>query len=138
LSTHLKEREEQIQRTLDLLILEAAKGTPIIVEGRKDVESLIQIGVEGQIISAKTGGKSRLDLICDVEESGAKEVILMFDFDRRGREWTGIVKRQLESVRIKADLSFWVELRRFAGKEVKDIEGLSAYMQTLKRKLGET
>ena len=138
MSTHLKEREEQIQRTLDLLILEAAKGTPIIVEGRKDVESLIQIGVEGQIISAKTGGKSRLDLICDVEESGAKEVILMFDFDRRGREWTGIVKRQLESVRIKADLSFWVELRRFAGKEVKDIEGLSAYMQTLKRKLGET
>jgi 5S rRNA maturation endonuclease (ribonuclease M5) len=137
LSRHLREREEQIQRTLDLLIQEAAKGTPIIVEGKKDVESLTQIGVQGQIISAKTGGKSRLDLICSVEESGAKEVILLFDFDRRGREWTGIVRRQLESVRIKADLSFWVELRRFTGKEVKDIEGLFAYMQTLKKKLGE-
>ena len=137
MSRHLKEREEQIQRTLDLLIQEAAKGTPIIVEGKKDVESLTQIGVQGQIISAKTGGKSRLDLICSVEESGAKEVILLFDFDRRGREWTGIVKRQLESVRIKADLSFWAELRRFAGKEVKDVEGLFAYMQTLKKKLGE-
>jgi 5S rRNA maturation endonuclease (ribonuclease M5) len=138
LSRHLKEREEQIQRTLDLLIQEAAKGTPIVVEGKKDVESLTLIGVQGQIISAKTGGKSRLDLICSVEESGAKEVILLFDFDRRGREWTGIVKHQLESVRIKADLSFWVELRRFTGKEVKDIEGLFAYMQTLKKKLGET
>lgn len=137
MSRHLREREEQIQRTLDLLIQEAAKGTPIIVEGKKDVESLTQIGVQGRIIPAKTGGKSRLDLVCNIEESGVKEVVLLFDFDRRGREWTGIVKRQLESARIKADLSFWAELRRFAGREVKDIEGLFAYMQTLKKKLGE-
>jgi hypothetical protein len=43
----------------------------------------------------------------------------------------------LETARIKPDLTFWRELRRFTGKEVKDVEGLATYMQTLKKKLGE-
>ena len=137
MSTHLKEREERIQLILERLKQESSKGTTIIVEGKKDVESLRQLGVDGPIISAKTGGKSRTDLICDVEESGVREVILLFDFDRRGKEWTGTVKRRLESARIKADLTFWKELLRFAGRELKDVEGLTAYMQTLKEKLGE-
>ena len=137
MSAHLKEREERIQRVLERLTQESAKGIPIIVEGKKDIESLRQLDIQGQIISAKTGGKSRLDLICDVEESGAREVILLFDFDRRGKEWTKTVRQRLESARIKADLAFWAELLGLAGKEVKDIEGLAAYLETLKKKLGE-
>jgi len=137
LSAHLKEREERIRRVLERLTQESAKGIPIIVEGKKDIESLRQLDIQGQIISAKTGGKSRLDLICDVEESGAREVILLFDFDRRGKEWTKTVRQRLESARIKADLTFWAELLGLAGKEVKDIEGLAAYLETLKKKLGE-
>ena len=78
-----------------------------------------------------------MDLICDVEESGAREVILLFDFDRRGKEWTKTVRQRLEIARIKADLTFWSELLGLAGKEVKDIEGLAAYLETLKKKLGE-
>ncbi len=137
MSAHLKAREERIQHVLECLMQESVKGTPIIVEGKKDVESLRQLGVEGEIICAKTGGKSRLDLICNVEESGAREVILLFDFDRRGKEWTETVRQQLETARIKPDLTFWRELIRFTGKEVKDVEGLATYMQTLKKKLGE-
>jgi len=133
----LREREERIQLILERLKQESSEGTAIIVEGKKDVESLRQLGIEGPIISAKTGGKSRTDLICDVEESGVSEVILLFDFDRRGREWTGTVKRRLESAGVKADLTFWKELLRFAGRELKDVEGLTAYMQTLEDKLGE-
>lgn len=78
-----------------------------------------------------------MDLICDVEESGAREVILLFDFDRRGKEWTKTVRQRLEIARIKVDLTFWAELLGLAGKEVKDIEGLAAYLETLKKKLGE-
>ena len=137
MSAHLKEREERIQRVLERLTQESAKGIPIIVEGKKDVESLRQLEIQGQIISAKTGGKSRLDLICDVEGSGAKEVILLFDFDRRGKEWTKTVRQRLESTRIKTDLTYWAELLGLAGKEVRDIEGLAAYLETLKKKLGE-
>jgi 5S rRNA maturation endonuclease (ribonuclease M5) len=137
LSTHLREREERIQLILERLKQESSEGTAIIVEGKKDVESLRELGIEGPIISAKTGGKSRTDLVSDIEESGVVEVILLFDFDRRGKEWTGTVKRRLESIRVKADLTFWKELLRFAGRELKDVEGLTAYIQTLKEKLGE-
>jgi 5S rRNA maturation endonuclease (ribonuclease M5) len=137
LSAHLREREERIQLILERLKQESSEGTAIIVEGKKDVESLRELGIEGPIISAKTGGKSRTDLISDIEESGVREVILLFDFDRRGKEWTGTMKRRLESIRVKADLTFWKELLRFAGRELKDVEGLTAYIQTLKEKLGE-
>jgi 5S rRNA maturation endonuclease (ribonuclease M5) len=138
LSTHLRERQEKIQQTLERLVEESAKGTPIIVEGKKDVETLRALGVQGQIVTAKTGGKSRLDLISEIEKTGSPEIILLLDFDRRGREWTAILRQNLEKAGIKANVTFRKELLRFAGRELKDIEGLAAYLQTLSRKLNET
>jgi len=117
---------------------ESAKGTPIIVEGKNDTETLRALCVEGKIISAKTGGKSRLDVISEIEKTGTREVILLLDFDKRGREWTNMLKQLLEKAKIKTNLAFWNRLLRLAGRELKDIEGLAAYMQTLKRKIGET
>ena len=137
MSSRLKEREERIQQVLACLIEESSKGIFIIVEGKNDVETLRQLGVQGQIVSAKTGGKTQLDVICEVEESGAKEVILLLDFDRRGREWTKVLKQRFEKARIKPNITFWNDLIRFAGKEVKDVEGLASYIQTLKKKAGE-
>ncbi len=137
MSTRLREREEKIEHILELLIGESEKGTPIIVEGKNDVESLRELRVQGRIISAKTGGKSLLDVMSEIEKTGAREVILLLDFDKRGREGTDALKKQLETARIKTDLTFWNGLLRVAGRELKDIEGLAAYIQTLKKKIGE-
>jgi 2,5-diamino-6-(ribosylamino)-4(3H)-pyrimidinone 5'-phosphate reductase len=117
---------------------ESARGTPIIVEGKKDLETLRILGVQGQIVTAKTGGKTRLDLLSEIERIGRPEVILLMDFDRRGKEWTAILRQNLEKAGIGANVTFRKELLRFAGRELKDIEGLAAYMQTLSRKLNET
>jgi 5S rRNA maturation endonuclease (ribonuclease M5) len=136
LPTHLKEKEERIQHVLECLIAESDQGTPIIVEGKKDIESLRALGIEGKIISAKSGGKSRLDIISEMEKTST-QVVLLLDFDRRGREWTGILKYHMEKARIKPNLTFWNGLKRLVGRELKDIEGLAAYMQTLKKKIGE-
>jgi 5S rRNA maturation endonuclease (ribonuclease M5) len=138
LSTSLREREEKIEQILESLAQESARGTPIIVEGKKDKETLRALGIAGEIVTAKTGGKSRLDLISEIEKSGSREVILLLDFDKRGREWTAILRQNLEKARIKTDATFRRDLLRFAGRELKDIEGLVAYLQTLRRKLGET
>ena len=137
MSTRLRDRKDQIEQILESLKEESAKGTPIIVEGKNDTETLRTLCVEGKIISAKTGGKSRLDVISEIEKTGAREVILLLDFDKRGREWTDVLKKHLEKAKIKTDLTFWNGLLRFAGRELKDIEGLAAYMQTLKKKIGE-
>ncbi|MDH5483195.1 MAG: toprim domain-containing protein [Candidatus Bathyarchaeota archaeon] len=135
MSTHLKEKEEKILQVLEFLAKETAKGTPIIVEGKKDVETLRDLAVEGKIITAKTGGKSLLDVISEIEKTNASEVILLFDFDRRGKEWTKRLKQQLERARIKANVRFWLELLSLVGREVKDVEGLTTYMETLKSKI---
>ena len=135
LSTHLQEKEEKILRVLECLAEESAKGTPIIVEGKNDIEALRALGVEGKIISAKTGGKSILDVISEVEKCTAKEVIMLLDFDRRGKEWTKRLKQNLENAKTKINLTFWSRLLKLVGTEVKDVEGLDTYMETLKRKI---
>lgn len=135
MSTRLKEKEEKILQVLECLAEESAKGTPIIVEGKNDVEALRNLAVEGKIISAKTGGKSILDVVFEVEKTSANEVILLFDFDRRGKEWTKRIKQQLERARVKPNIRFWRELLTLVGREVKDVEGLTTYMETLKSKI---
>ena len=135
MSAHLKEKEEKILQVLECVAEESAKGTPIIVEGKNDVEALRNLAVKGKIISAKTGGKSLLDVISEVEKTSASEVILLFDFDRRGKEWTKRIRQQLERARIKPNTRFWRELLTLVGREVKDVEGLTTYMETLKSKI---
>ena len=138
MSTRLKDKEERILHVLECLAEKSSAGTPIIVEGKKDIETLRVLGVEGKIISAKTGGKTLLDVISEMENISAREVILLFDFDRRGKEWTKRIKQQLERARIKPNITFWCELLSIVGRDVKDVEGLTAYMETLKSKISNS
>jgi 5S rRNA maturation endonuclease (ribonuclease M5) len=137
MSGSLERRLEEIQCLLDNLISEAANGTPIIVEGPRDKVSLERLEVKGDVISAKTSGKTFLDVLNEIETCGKNEVILLFDFDKRGREMTSRLTRSLETRRIKANLVFWKKLSSLVGRDVKDIEGLATYVQTLNRKIGK-
>jgi 5S rRNA maturation endonuclease (ribonuclease M5) len=134
LSTHLREKEEKILQILECLAEESARGIPIIVEGKKDIETLQTLNVEGTIIAAKTGGKTVLDTVSEIEKTRKKEAILLLDFDRRGRQLTKRLMQHLEKTEIKVNLTFWLNLLAIVGKEVKDIEGLASYMETLKSK----
>jgi 2,5-diamino-6-(ribosylamino)-4(3H)-pyrimidinone 5'-phosphate reductase len=134
LSTRLEKKLENLTQTLDHLVQESARGTAIVVEGKKDLEALRELGVQGKILSAKTGGRSFLDLLSEIEEAEPREVILLFDFDRRGRECTKRLKMHLEKARIKANVTFWCEFYKLLGKDVKDIESITTYMETLKSK----
>jgi 5S rRNA maturation endonuclease (ribonuclease M5) len=136
LSTHLKEKEEKILQILEALVEKSAKGTPIVVEGKKDVEALRAFGVEGTIVTAKTGGKSFLDVISEIEQTGAAEVVLLLDFDRRGREGTKLLKQNLERAKIKPNVKFWRELSALLEKEIQCVESLTAYMKNLHAKIG--
>jgi 5S rRNA maturation endonuclease (ribonuclease M5) len=132
LSTRLKEKEEKIQQLLQHLTEEASRGIQIVVEGKKDIEALKALEVEGSMVSAKTGGKSLFDTVSEVEKTKAQEVILLLDYDRRGKEWTQRLKHQFEKAGITPNLTFWTRLFAIVGREVKDIEGLATYMETLK------
>jgi 5S rRNA maturation endonuclease (ribonuclease M5) len=135
LSTRLKEKEEKVLQILDALVEESARGTPIVVEGKKDVETLRAFGVEGTVVTAKTGGKSFLDVISEIEQTGAAEVVLFLDFDRRGKEGTKLLKQNLERAKIKPNVKFWHKLSALLGKEIQCVESLTAYMETLKSRI---
>ena len=110
MSTRLEEKEKKILRTLERLAHESVKGIPIIVEGRNDVETLRALNIEGKIMEAKAGGKSILTFLSEVEMFGVREFILLLDFDRRGKELTKHLMRQLEQKRIKSNIFFWKRL----------------------------
>ena len=135
MSTHLKEKQEKILQILNALAEESGKGTPIIVEGKKDAEALRSFGVEGNVITAKTGGKSFLDVVSEIEQTEAAEAVLLLDFDRRGKQGTQRLKQSLEHAKIKPNMTFWRGLSALLGKEVQCIESLIAYMETLQDKI---
>jgi 5S rRNA maturation endonuclease (ribonuclease M5) len=136
LSTHLKEKLEKIEQLLTQLAEESAKGKLIVVEGKKDAEALRTLGVNGAVVTVKTGGKSFLEATVEIEESGATEVILFLDFDRRGREGSKRLQTGLERDKIKVNTQFWRELHSLVGKEVSCIESLPSYLDTTQQKIG--
>ncbi len=136
MSTKLKERQEKIEQTIAKLTEESEKGTPVVVEGRNDAETLRVLGLEGPVIMVKTGGKNFLDVVAEIEESGARKVVLLLDFDRRGKEGTRRLVLDLERLRIKANLRFWRELHGLVGRDIQCIESLPSYLETLKNKAG--
>jgi len=134
LSAALRRKAERLSELLEKLVAESAKGVPIVVEGQKDIGALRQMNVEGKIVSSKTSGKSFLDILAEIENLKVHEVILLLDFDRRGVEWTHRLKQHLEKTRIKPNLTFWNGLYGLVGRDLKDIEGLPAYLETLENK----
>jgi len=134
LSTKTEKRLEKIHKLLERLEKQCAKGTPIVVEGKNDVQALYRLGITGDIILAKSSGKSFLDVLSEIERRERREVILLFDFDRRGKEWTRRLARCLEGVKITPNLLFWRMLLGLVGRYVKDIEGLATYLETLKNR----
>jgi 5S rRNA maturation endonuclease (ribonuclease M5) len=135
LSTRLKEKAEQIQQILEQLAEESNSGKPVIVEGRKDEQALKSLGVTGKMVFAKKGLKTIIDVISEIEDKCPREVILMLDFDREGRELTEKLRNHMEKAGIKANIHYWIKLSSLTGREVKDVEGLATYMKTLKTRL---
>ncbi len=134
MSTRLKEKQEKIRCILTELAAESAQGIPIAVEGKKDVAALRGFGVAGAVLTVKTGGKSFMQALHEIEQTGALEVILLLDFDRRGKQGTNQLKVNLERAKIKPNLSFWLAFSALVGREVQCIESLTSYMQTLEQK----
>lgn len=136
MSTRLKEKEEKILQVLEALAEESAKGTPIVVEGKKDVAALRALRVKGTVLTVKTGGKTFLDAVTEIEKMGVATVILFLDFDRRGKQGTKRLKQSLERAKIKPNLKFWRKLSALVGKEIQCIESLTTYLVTLRLKIG--
>ncbi len=88
------------------------------------------------MVTVKTGSKSFLDVVSELEQMKAAEVVLFLDFDRRGKEGTKRLKQCLERARIKPNIKFWAALSSLLGRDIQCVEGLTAYLATLRTKIG--
>jgi 5S rRNA maturation endonuclease (ribonuclease M5) len=135
LSTHLKERLEKIEQIMAKLAEASEKGKPIVVEGKKDAQTLRELGVNGAIVTVKTGGKSFLEAATEIESLHPKEVVLFLDFDRRGREGTKRLQQGLERLQIRVNTELWRELRALSGHEIQCVESLVSYLESFRKKV---
>ncbi|MDR0493877.1 MAG: toprim domain-containing protein [Nitrososphaerota archaeon] len=134
MTTHLKTRLEKIDNVLSKLGEQVENGKPMIVEGKKDANALLELGVGGKVFTVKTGGKSFLQAAAEIESLGVEEVILLLDFDRRGREGTKRLQQSLERTNTKVNVRFWRELSALISHDVQCIESLPAYLATVQQK----
>ena len=118
-------RLQKLIEVIEELKYENSLGIPIIVEGKRDVQSLRKLGIEGIIIPIS---KVPIFQVADVLiEEGIREVILLTDFDRAGRQYAKEIIVEFESKRIKVNRSFRRDIMRYT-MGLKDIESLYNYI----------
>jgi 5S rRNA maturation endonuclease (ribonuclease M5) len=133
----LERKLEKLNLLIERLRNEASAGALLIVEGEKDIESLKAIGVEdNNIIAFKSLRKNFYDLVDEIS-SANREVILLMDFDRRGRELMERLAKILEEIGVKVNAFFWRNFHDLLNADVKDVEGLATYLGNLRRKVGK-
>ncbi len=103
--------------------IDAAK-IPIVVEGPKDRQALETLGAKDVFIL------SRKPLFAVAEEiaSNFDEVIILTDFDKKGRELYGRLAKIFSRLGVKVDRSFRETLQKHA--RISHVEGLVTALRT--------
>ena len=120
---------EETQRIIDELRTQSEAGVPIIVEGRRDEAALRRLGVTGKVHCLKARGESRHEFLDRLD--GTKEVIVLTDFDREGKELETWLYKELSQRGVKSDLKTWIRMRSLARTEVRSVEELPSFIRAL-------
>ncbi len=125
----LQDRLDHIEAALDDL-KERAPEIPIIVEGKRDVRALGELGVAGTILMTNTG--ERLIDFCDRLAADCTDAVLLTDWDRTG----GTIARTLrDNCRGRVKLDRRVRKALAIYSEVSAVEELPGYLASVRRRL---
>ncbi|KXA90929.1 hypothetical protein AKJ63_02095, partial [candidate division MSBL1 archaeon SCGC-AAA259D18] len=122
---------EELEKTLEEIREWSAKGTPIIVEGKKDERSLRKMGMGGPIYEIPKRGKTLLNSLEDLPDHD--EIIVLTDFDRSGEELSKFCEKHLKKLGTTVLMDLRDRLRRYVRKAVKDIEGMDSFLRLERR-----
>lgn len=114
------------------MLEKSQEGAVIVVEGLKDVNALRSLGMKGEIFCVKTRRTPLYDVFHELLEKKT-ELIILTDFDRRGTQLAGKMTHYLEHHGKAPNLTFWLKLKGLLSGDVKDVEGLAAYIENIKR-----
>lgn len=121
------ERAERLREVLEAL-REANELVPVIVEGKRDMEGLRALGLEGEIIALHSG-KPIYEFCEDILDSFDRVIVLM-DWDRKG----DLLQRELANnlARHYEEFSAFRELiRMLCQKDILHVEGIPKLLRRL-------
>ena len=107
---------EALEELIASLLEASYQGAAVIVEGRRDLQSLRALGLPGPVIMASR--RRALDLAEDAARS-YREIILLTDWDGKGDEMCKTIERHLISVGSKPDKEIRSRLKKLVKKEMR-------------------
>lgn len=122
------EDEERFEGLLLLLeeLREANETRPIIVEGRRDVAALREVGCAGRIMALHQG--EPLFPLAEAFARESREAILLTDWDRKGDVLFEQLGASLAANGVRVDRTFRDRLPAWTKPRLKDVESLGGYV----------
>lgn len=126
------ERLESIEEIILELRVLADTGAIIVVEGRRDVESLRSLGISGEMRLASQ--KPLLEFTEQLSRSG-KEIVLLTDWDKKGGIMAHKIIDHLLFYGIMPNTDIRSRIGILVRKRIKDIESLNGYVNRMRYEL---
>lgn len=124
---------EALEELISALLDASGRGAVIIVEGRRDQESLRALGIPGPVITASQ--KPVLALAENIAREH-REIIVLTDWDEKGEELALQIEKHLRSSGSRGDVEIRSRLKRLVKKDIKDVESLSQYVERMRELYG--
>ncbi len=128
-----EERLDEVMKVLDEIERLSAEA-PILVEGLKDVEALRRLGIDRNVVALGRG--RTIVTFCENLAREHDQVVVLTDWDRKGGHLARTLKEALTTNGVKVLDGPRTQLVILTKKEIKDIEGLPAFLGRLKVEAG--
>lgn len=122
--------DEPVRFSSLLLVLdalaEASEDAVILVEGRRDMDSLAALGCRGTLVPLNQG--EPLFRVCEAVAGLGSPTIVLTDWDRRGDILFTQVAASLQACGCRVDATYRERIRANVNGDLKDVESLAAYV----------
>ncbi len=126
------ERLEKLEELILELQVMSDSGTIIVVEGRRDVESLRSLGIKGEI---KLSSQRPLLEFTEVLSRCGQDIVILTDWDRKGGMVAHKIIDHLNYYGIMPNTDIRARIGFLVKKRIKDVESLGRYIGKLRYEL---
>jgi 5S rRNA maturation endonuclease (ribonuclease M5) len=119
---------ESVSRIIQELSLDDT-GRLIVVEGARDRQALVELGVKARIMTLRSFIK--LAATDWLERENFSEIVVLTDFDRKGRLHS-VKIRKICCGRVRINTEYKHRLKQALGNSAKDVEGIPGFLREIR------
>ena len=123
------ERLEKLEELIQELLALSDEGAIIVVEGKRDAESLRFLGIKGEI---RFSTQQPLLEYTEALQRSAKEIILLTDRHKKGGMSAHKIIQHLLAYGIVPNTQIRARIRALVKKRIKDVESFNNYIAKLR------